>query len=198
MPAPNSFDETLARLRAGDQGAAAEIFHRFTARLIGLARLHLDARVRQKVDPEDVLQSAYRSFFQRHAEGEFDLKDWDGLWSLLTVITLRKCGRWREHFHAACRDVRVEVASPSAENDSNASWQALADEPTPTEAAMLAEAVEGLLQEAEGRDRDIVELALQGYHAREIAEQLDRPRRTVSRVLEQVKQRLQVSPDANG
>jgi RNA polymerase sigma-70 factor (ECF subfamily) len=198
MSAPNSFDETLARLRAGDQGGAAEIFHRFTAPLFGLARLHLDSPVRQKVDPEDVLQSAFRSFFRRHAEGEFDLKDWNSLWSLLTVITLRKCGRWHEHFHAACRDVRAEVAPHSGDDDSSASWQALGDEPTPEEATLLAEAAEGLLQSAEGRDRDIVELALQGYNAREIAEQLDRPRRTVSRVLEHVKKRLQGSSDANG
>ena len=52
----------MARLRAGDNAAAAEVFRRFANRLIGLARTHLDARVRQKVDPEDVMQSALKSF----------------------------------------------------------------------------------------------------------------------------------------
>jgi hypothetical protein len=30
-----------------------------------------------------VLQSVYRSFFLRHAEGEFAFTGWDGLWALL-------------------------------------------------------------------------------------------------------------------
>jgi RNA polymerase sigma-70 factor (ECF subfamily) len=98
MSPESSFADLMARLRAGDRDASALVFERFTRRLIGLARAHLDARLRQKVDPEDVLQSAYKSFFIRHARGEFDIDGWDGLWALLTVITVRKCSRVRERF----------------------------------------------------------------------------------------------------
>ena len=41
---------------------------------------------------EDVMASVFKSFFRRHAEAPFDLSSWDSLWSLLTLITLRKCG----------------------------------------------------------------------------------------------------------
>jgi len=36
------------------------LFEQFAQRLIGLARLHLDARLQHKVDPEDVVQSVYK------------------------------------------------------------------------------------------------------------------------------------------
>src|SRR6185295_15765908 len=69
MPPDPSFDDLMARLRTGDEAAAAEVFHRFTGRLIGLARRRLDHLVRPKVDAEDILQSVYRSFFRRSAGG---------------------------------------------------------------------------------------------------------------------------------
>src|SRR5437016_14196174 len=100
-PPDDSFDDVMARLRAGDEAAAAAIFDRFARRLIALARARLDRLVSSKVDPEDVLQSAFRSFFLRHAEGRWDLIGWDGLWGLLARITVRKCGRRIEHFRAA-------------------------------------------------------------------------------------------------
>jgi RNA polymerase sigma-70 factor (ECF subfamily) len=189
MPADESFAELMARLRAGDEDAAARVFRQFTRRLIGLARARLAPAVRQKVDPEDVLQSAYKSFFRRHADGEFDLDGWDGLWGLLTCITLRKCVEQVEHFQAACRDVRREAAGPSLGRYAGP-WQALAREPTPPEAVLLTEAVEELLRTLTVRDRAIVSLALQGYTVEEISEQLGRPPRTVYRVLAGVKDQL--------
>ncbi len=198
MSVAASFAEVMARLRAGDAAAAALLFQRFGQRLIGLARTRLDGRLRQKLDPEDVVQSVYKSFFLRYAEGQFDLSDWDSLWSLLTVITLRKCGRWHEHFQASRRRLDAEVSLQPGADDSGSGWEALADEPTPAEAAMLTETVEGLLLDLQGRDRDIATLALQGYNAAEISSQLNRPQRTVYRVLKRIKERLQRLRDADG
>src|SRR5262249_60734231 len=89
-------------------------FERFTRRLIGLARCNLDARLRHKVDPEDVVQSAYKSFFLRYGEGTLEAEGWDGLWGLLTLITLRKCAERIRYHRAECRDVAREAA-PAAE-----------------------------------------------------------------------------------
>src|SRR5580692_11428902 len=98
MSVDPSFDTVMQRLRAGDDEAAADVFRRFADRLIGLARSRLDERLRQKVDPEDVMQSVFKSFFRVQADGKLDLANWDSLWALLTVITLRKCGHRIEYF----------------------------------------------------------------------------------------------------
>ena len=59
----------MERLRAGDDEAAREVFDRFARRLVGLARRRFDRRLAHRVDPEDVVQSAFKSFFVRHREG---------------------------------------------------------------------------------------------------------------------------------
>ncbi len=71
MGGETTFDDLMARLNDGDDEAAAEIFNRFVRRLIFLARSRLNAQVRQKEDPEDVVQSVFRSFFTRQVEGQF-------------------------------------------------------------------------------------------------------------------------------
>jgi RNA polymerase sigma-70 factor, ECF subfamily len=181
-----SFNDLMTRLRAGDEHAARQVFHQYTSRLIALARSRLGSGLRQKVDPEDVLQSVYKSFFTRQARGQVEAADWDGLWSLLTVITLRKCARWVERFHTGMRHLAAEVGPDSA-----ASWEAVASDPTPDEAAMLTETVERLLEGLNGRERQMVTLALQGAEVAEIAAEVGRTRRTVQRVLARVKEQLQ-------
>jgi RNA polymerase sigma-70 factor (ECF subfamily) len=188
-PPDGSFAAVAARLQAGDPAAAAEIFRRFAHGLIVLARRHLDARLRAKVDPEDIQQSVLKSFFHRHALGEFDLHDWNSLWGLLTRITLRKCGHQLEAYLAQCRDVQRERRL-LAVADSAASWQALARDPSPSEAAVLTEAVQLLLEGLRQRDREIVSLRLQGHSSDEICTLLHRPRRTVYRVLTRADEQL--------
>jgi RNA polymerase sigma-70 factor (ECF subfamily) len=186
----SSFDAMMTRLRSGDQAAAREIFHRYANRLIGLARSRLSNLMQQKVDPEDVIQSVFKSFFVRQADGRFDLENWDSLWAMLTVITLRKCGHRVEYFRAACRDVRREADVGPTDADSSAAWEAVAREPSPSEAAMLEETLEHLLQPLDERERKIAVMSLQGHTIVEIAEEVHRSERTVQRVLEHVRKRL--------
>jgi hypothetical protein len=135
MPENSSFDELMKRLRSGEDAAAATVFHRFTEQLIHLAPSQLDAGTLGKTDPEDVVQSVYRSFFTRYRAGQFDIESWNELWGLLTIITMRKCVNRREYFQAERRDVRREIDSPAAAEDSGVAWEALDREPTPFEAA---------------------------------------------------------------
>src|SRR5215831_9290628 len=138
----DSFLEWTARLRDRDDAAARELFQRFTRQLIALAHNRFGAALKGKVDPEDVVQSAYKSFFRRYGEGKLKLVSWHSLWGLLTVITLRKAAARVKYHRADRRDAaREETAPPGAEE-----WapclEALGREPTPLEAALLNEAVE--------------------------------------------------------
>jgi RNA polymerase sigma factor (sigma-70 family) len=186
-----SFAELLIRLRQGDQEAAARIFHTFSRRLIALARSRMHGLIRQKEDPEDISDSVFKSFFRRDAQEPFDLDDWDSLWSLLTVITLHKCGKRIRYFRAACRDVQREVEPPAEHNDSHAGWEVIAREPSPDEAVQLTDTVEQLMRELDGRERQILSLSLQGWTVTEVAAEVKRSERTVYRTLERIKDRLE-------
>ncbi|HZL90602.1 MAG TPA: sigma-70 family RNA polymerase sigma factor [Pirellulaceae bacterium] len=166
-------------------------FQQFSRRLIGLARAHLHGRLQHKVDPEDVVQSAYKSLLLRYGEGALAAKGWEGLWGLLTLITIRKCADRARHYRAECRDLGRE-AGASCGPDSNPAWlEVTAREPTPDEAVILAETVADLLQRLDGDGRTIVELILQGYSTQEISEQTGRAERSVRRLRERVRRHLE-------
>src|SRR5258708_2322236 len=129
----NSFAEFLTRLQSRDAAASRELFQRFAHQLIALARRRIHAGLRHKVDPEDVVQSVYKSFFIRYGEGNLEVANWDSLWGLLTLITVRKCSERAAYHSAECRDAAREVSSPPAEEA--ASWlEPFGREPTPLEA----------------------------------------------------------------
>ena len=151
------------------QGAATEVFRRFAGRLIALAA-ELDARIRRKEDPEDVVQSVYRSFFTRHRAGQFDLGNWDSLWGLLTVITVRKCLSRAEYYLASAATSAGEVTGVSGRG--TAGCEAIDREPTPMESAILAETVERMMRGLEPEIATIIELSL-GIYPAEIQRESD-------------------------
>ena len=123
------------------------VFERFTRRLIGLARSHLDVRLQHKVDPEDVVQSVYKSFFLRYGEDALESEKLDGLWSLLSLITLRKCADRVRHYAADRRDM-ARGGGSRADRMMVETWREAIDrEPTPEQAAVLAETVEQVLED---------------------------------------------------
>src|SRR5262245_40961276 len=86
----NPSADSLMRWREGDQGAAGEIFGRYAERLLALARSRLSAKLSRHIDPEDVVQSACRSFFVGARDGRYVLKRSGDLWRLLVAITVHK------------------------------------------------------------------------------------------------------------
>ena len=190
MSHDSSFADLMTNLRAGNEDAAAQVFKQFAHRLIGLARSRIDRAFRPKMDADDVVQSVFRSFFVRQLKGEFQLEDWDSLWSLLTVLTLRKCGHRIEYFRAARRDLRREISHQPLSEDETCSWEAIARQPTPSEAAVLHETVEQMLRGLDKHNRRIVELCLQGFNAGDVSIQVGCSERTVKRLLARIKKRL--------
>lgn len=188
----DSFAALMGRLKAGEDDAARVVFERFANRLMGLARKSLHGRLLQKVDPEDVVQSAYKSFFLGQREAGWDFGGWDGLWGMLTLITLRKCAGRAEYYSADKRDVKREMP-PAHDSVSGAVDDfALDREPQPEEAALLVETVESLfLAMNDADERAILELSLQGFTAAEIVEQTGRAERSVRRLRERTKKRLE-------
>jgi RNA polymerase sigma-70 factor (ECF subfamily) len=185
-----SFADFLARLHNKEDAAAKELFSRFTRQLIALALRHIDTPLRHKVDTEDVVQSAYKSFFLRYGAGNLDVVNWNSLWGLLAVITVRKCAERAAYHRAERRDVAREVSQ--ARQDEAGPWlEPYGREPTPPEAAVLAETVDQLLSSLDEHERPVLELSLQGFSTREISEQLGRAERTVRLLREGIRHQLE-------
>jgi len=181
----------LARWRAGDQQAANELFERYAERLVALARRELSAHLSRRVDPEDVVQSVYRSFFVAARAGRFSLERSGDLWRLLLTITIHKVRQQFRHHTAEKRTVQREQFSSDADDGMGLVHLLAGSEPSPEEPAALADLLERLLRAYEPRQRRMIELRLQGYLLDEIAAEANCCRHTVLRTLDRFKADLE-------
>jgi RNA polymerase sigma-70 factor (ECF subfamily) len=171
-------------------GLAAEVDSRFRERLLRLAKTNLDRRLAARIDEQDVLQSVLRSFFVRHADGQFAFASWSEVWNLLVLMTKRKCVKQAQVHFAERRDVRrnsgLACATEGAEVNASSSG------PIPAEVVLLAEASDRLWQELSDREKDVLALALAGRTIEQIGAELCRTQRTVRRLLGRVRERLEL------
>ena len=66
-----SVTQWIHQLQAGDRDAAQELWNRYFQRLVGLARCKLQGAQRRAADEEDVVLSAFESFFRGAEQGRF-------------------------------------------------------------------------------------------------------------------------------
>jgi RNA polymerase sigma-70 factor (ECF subfamily) len=186
-PSQLTFRQLVSGLREGDEHAARHIVEHFTEPLVAVARRQIGARLRRRVDPEDIVQSTYRSLFGRMRDGQYQLGNGQDLWKLLVTLTLNKVRRKAKFHSAARRSVLVEQSHlpdlQSAETNLT--------EPSAEDAAELLDLLQQFIASIPVRERAILELRLQGYASSEIAEKTGRAQRTVRRTLQQLRERLQ-------
>jgi RNA polymerase sigma factor (sigma-70 family) len=200
MSTAGSITGLIERLQEGDQEAACLLWQRYYPRMVALARQKLKASRPRVADEEDAALSAFNSFCRRAEQGHFpDLKDRDGLWALLVVLTARKATdllrRHHSKKHGGGQVHGDSALRPDAADSSPGGFDDLpANDPTPEEAALLAEEVEALLMRL--RDPQLRQLAvwkLEGYTNAECAARVGCSEPTVERRLALIR-RLLKSP----
>ena len=175
-------DNLLNKWRQGDQQAAENLHRRYAQRLCRLADRRVAGTLKRRFDAEDAVQSAFRTFFRRAANGQYQVDHSGEIWNLLLKITLNKIRHKAERENAAKRNVRAEFHPAS---DGFAA-EVLAHEPTPDEAVELEDELAQVLQDLGEDDPEIVRFALEGFSTSEIAERACCSRWTVRRVLNRV------------
>src|SRR4051812_37943280 len=84
-PEPASDRSLLRQFRQGEKDAPTELYLRYAARLRALAEKQSGADLARRVDPEDIVQSVFRTFFRRAAHGQYDVPQGEEIWKLLLV-----------------------------------------------------------------------------------------------------------------
>jgi RNA polymerase sigma factor (sigma-70 family) len=185
MPNQETSAELLQKYRDGDERAAEQLFFRYVGRLTLLARSRLSPTLASRTDPEDIVLSAYRSFFIGARDGKFILSRSGDLWRLLVAITLHKLYR--------------QARKQSAERRALAAWEFeaagtsqpdLSREPSPEEAVALADELAALLSKLDPFARRVLELRLQDRSLAEISKSLGRCERTIRRTLAAIRQQM--------
>jgi RNA polymerase sigma factor (sigma-70 family) len=186
----DGWQRLIQGLRDGDPQMAREFYEGYGDALHRLAEKHLPAALRRRVGPEDVVQSACRTFLRRARGGEFLLGDGGGLWRLLCAITLTKV-RQQTRFHLRRkRGLDQEVHACLAPGDSAAELPLADPAPSPEGAAEFADQFRQLLDGLTEEERRVVDLKLQEHTNEEVAELLGCSERTVRRLLTRIKDQL--------
>ena len=184
------WDRLIRGLRDGDRAAAHDFWEQYGPLLHAVAEKNLAGGLRRRVGPEDVVQSACRTFLRRAQQGEFQLADSDGLWRLLCAITLTKIREQTRYHLRQKRGLDQEVHAAPTEAGDQTDWGLRAPGPTPAEAAEFADQFQQLLATLDEEERRIVELKLQDCTHEEVATQLGCSERTVRRILKRVQAQL--------
>jgi RNA polymerase sigma-70 factor (ECF subfamily) len=186
MPDDEASDRSLVRrFRDGQADAPTQLYLRYAQRLHALATKQTSAELARRVDPEDIVQSVFRTFFRRLSAGNYDVPDGEEIWKLLLVMALNKI-RTTANFHkAAKRDVRRTYGGEALEAGSGATTGG-------DEAAMtvLRLVVDELLQGLPESHRKMVEARIEGHEVAQIADEVGRSKRSVERVLQEFRTRL--------
>lgn len=193
-PRPPTDNTLLRRLRGGNEDAATQLYLRYAQRLLALIRSRASPQMQRRVEPEDLVQSVFRRFFRRVRQGDYDVPAGEELWGLFLVIALNRIRAEEKFQRADKRDVRRQSG------DAEAVTRQAADGRDETAFAVLQLTIQEALDQLPAPKREMLELRIQGHEVAEIAARTGRSKRTVERILQEVRARLRAfleSPPAD-
>lgn len=174
----------LGHLADGKPDAVQEFWNHYGESLQRVAERQIATWLRRRVDPEDVVQSACRTFFRRAGKGDFSLESKDDLWKLLLTITLNKV-RMQARFHSRNRrSINREQALPEEAALQPAEWDHA------IENIELQDTLQAAFSEYDDERRRLLELWLEGRTQNEIAGEIGCSERTVRRMQERIRHDL--------
>ena len=175
----------LRRLRGGQQDAATQLYYRYAERLRALIRARCSDQLARRLEPDDVVQSVFRRFFRQVMRGAYDVPPGEELWGLLLVIALNRLRSEEAYHRADKRDVGATTTADDLDQSADTAGRARGESD-----AYLDLVVRDALEQLPEPLREAVELRLQGYEVREIAECTGRPLRSVERLLQEARAKL--------
>jgi RNA polymerase sigma-70 factor (ECF subfamily) len=174
----------VRRYRDGNQDAATHLYQRYAERLRALAKGKVTATLATRLDPDDIVQSVFRSFFKAAQQGLYDVPAGEELWKILMVIALNKIRNHRDYHLAAKRDARLTQSGAGVEHDLHG--QTAANDSEAFLQLVIAEALESLPPV----HRQMVQLRIEGYDVAQIADKTGRSKRTTERILQEARTKL--------
>jgi RNA polymerase sigma factor (sigma-70 family) len=170
-----SFQALIARVRAGDEQAAAELVRHYEPAIRRAARVRLlDTRLNRVLDSMDICQSVMASFFVRAALGQYELDTPDQLLRLLATMTRNKLVGQVKGQAAARRDFRrvTEAQGPRDNGPELAISQIPGQFPTPSREVAARELLDEALRRLSPEEKKILACREQGGQWADIATEL--------------------------
>jgi RNA polymerase sigma factor (sigma-70 family) len=178
---PKTDQSLLRRFRSGEQDAAAALYARYAQKVEAVAKARTSPALAPRLDADDVVQSVFRTFFRRAAEGQYEVPDGAELWNLLHVISLNKIRSLATHHRAAKRSVAATTALDESRESARDDHDAL---------LILKMIIDETLKALPDDQQRMVQLRIEGHSVADIAAVTQRSKRSVERLLQDFRSRL--------
>jgi RNA polymerase sigma-70 factor (ECF subfamily) len=178
----------LKRIQSGDEGAARELLSRFEAEVRLVVRRQLPRLLRSRFDSLDFLQSVWGSFFRRMRSSPTEFEDSRHLVAFLARAAKNKV--IDEYRRAASRKNNMHREEPLW-SDGRRPKDVPDPIDSPSEVAQAHEVLVKLRELMPTERRAVLEMKAEGLSSRDIAERLGISERTVQRVLEDLRRRME-------
>jgi RNA polymerase sigma-70 factor (ECF subfamily) len=190
MDEPNKFTDFMRRIRAGDEGAAAELLRHYEPFIRREVRFRLrDRRLNRLFDSQDICQLVLASFFVRAAAGQYDLDEPGQLLKLLVAMARNKLAVQVRNQQCQRRDNRRQAQGAGEELEAVA-----ASGPSPSQVFAGKELLAQVRQRLSDEERQLADLRAEGHDWPSIAARVGgtaQARRVqLSRAIERVARQL--------
>jgi RNA polymerase sigma-70 factor (ECF subfamily) len=162
------------------------LYHRYSERLRLLVERNYASFLNRFLDAEDIVQSVFRRFFDAVQSGKYDSPTQQELWDLLLVIALNRLRSEAAFQCAAKRDARRCTSL-----DQYARGQEVAAKDGAATAHFLELAVREAIATLPADFQQVILLRMDGHEVDAIATRMQRPKRTVERILRAARLRLE-------
>lgn len=189
------YDDATAVDSSVNDEFARMIIERFRPRLLEEIDRQIGDYLRKRFDEEDIVQSAFCSFFRRANQGQYQFDHSNALFRLLLTIATNKLRRAARHHTRGRRDVRKEAAVTANEVEpSDKTWENELTQGTSDIVMRVGEIVDRLPERnAEFFRRRYVE----NHSFGRISADLNWSVSTIKRVLRETREKIrdQIDPD---
>ena len=192
MTAPNrQFDQLMSDAMSGSEEAAWEIAQTYTPYIIRTAQSNLTPQLQSKIDPQDLAQSVWATILLKGSDLS-RLKSPKDLIAYLATATKNRVIDKARRYKSEVRNVQREESLGGSVPPSTRKTKGLQANPlyardeTPSAQVSARDHWNWILANASERDRQIVQLRLDGLSYDEIGLKLEIDEKTARRVMQRI------------
>jgi RNA polymerase sigma factor (sigma-70 family) len=191
----NDLAALIERARSGDAEAIGSL-RRFEDDIRMMVRVRLPRPLRSQFDSMDFVQEVWHSFFRINQEDPDRLSQIRDIRSFLAGVARNKV--FEEHRRRSMTqkyDLGREEPLYVRRGSRDIPRDVPANDPSPSQDAQARERLDQILEGGSPRDAEVIELRRQGLTFEEIAEQTGLHERTVRRVVDTIRRRMEARKD---
>jgi RNA polymerase sigma-70 factor (ECF subfamily) len=186
------FVDLIARAQSGDEAAVGRLLHQYEDDVRRMVRVRLPRSLRGQFDTMDFVQAVWKSFFTGCGPDPGPFRNERHLLGYLAGVARNKVfEEYRRRTQTRKYDLNREEPLYVRRGDRDV-WRAVAaPDPSPSQEAQAGDRLAQLVAGRSRRDAEVVELRSQGLTFEEIAARTGLHERSVRRVIEAARRRLE-------